>query len=57
MHIWMDIPELSLIEALQKWLNLHFRLEQRLGFAETATPVYYATYCKTGLIGHAKAQI
>ena len=28
MHIWTDIPELSLIEALQKWLNLHFGLEQ-----------------------------
>jgi hypothetical protein len=28
MHIWTDIPELSLIVALQKWLNLHFGLEQ-----------------------------
>jgi hypothetical protein len=28
MHIWTDLPELSLIEALQKWLNLHFWPEQ-----------------------------
>ena len=28
MHIWMAIPELLLIQALQKWLNLHFGPEQ-----------------------------
>ena len=28
MHIWIAIPELLLIQALQKWLNLHFGPEQ-----------------------------